>query len=404
MPSSREKAWLCGKYLMNFFEHGLSRLAASALTKDCPAYVQFYVTARCNLSCRYCNIIYANADLGEVSTEDSFRIAENLGKIGTSVALLTGGEPFVRKDLILIAQAMLQNGIHPRIQTNGFAKREQLEQMAALGLHDISISLDSLLPELQNDINGGHRGSWNSALETISLVNEIFPPDSFAALGCVLSPRNLEHITSVIDFATQIGWWVSLVPAHTTISSEPRNFSTYDPSHVFPPESLERVHQVLDKARRMRNQGYNLYDADEYLDDILRFVSRQPIQWRRRNGGVCDSPNLYFVVMPNGDMAPCCDYRLPFSLPVQDPGFPEKFRDRRLRAQIRAITSQCSGCMYGSFPEISISSRFFRPMLARGHLFLSMNARKRGLKRLSAAQMMDLANEIMHAHGLAETA
>ena len=40
----------------SFFEGGITKLAASIVTKDAPAYVQFYVTARCNLTCEQCNI------------------------------------------------------------------------------------------------------------------------------------------------------------------------------------------------------------------------------------------------------------------------------------------------------------------------------------------------------------
>ena len=42
-------------------------LAKAAVFKDTPAYVQFYITARCNLTCEQCNIIYANADVRECS-------------------------------------------------------------------------------------------------------------------------------------------------------------------------------------------------------------------------------------------------------------------------------------------------------------------------------------------------
>jgi MoaA/NifB/PqqE/SkfB family radical SAM enzyme len=388
---------------MKFFEGGTSKLAASVLTKDSPAYVQFYVTARCNLACEQCNVIYANADQEEATTEQCYRIAENLGKIGTSVVLLTGGEPFVRKDIIDIARAMMANGVHPRLQTNGLATPKQLEEMVKIGAHDISISLDSVIPDLQDTINGGFDHSWEKAIRTIATVNDLFPPESFAALGCVLAPRNVAHIASVIEFATAIGWWVSLVPAHTSRSKEPRSFSTFSPDLKFKPEQYPAVHAALEGAKALRNQGHNLYDSDEYLDDIYRYVTDEPVQWRRRNGGVCDSPNLYFAIQPNGDMAVCCDYRMPQSYPTYDPAFPEMYRSRVVRDQAYGIAKACSGCMYGSFPEITISSRFFIPMLSRAHLFLGGGDRRR-LKKLSAAEMMDIARSIADKNQLRRAA
>lgn len=385
---------------MSFFEGGIGKLAASVITKDSPAYVQFYVTARCNLACEQCNVIYANADQEECTTQQAFAIAENLSAIGTSVVLLTGGEPFVRKDIVEIAGAMMKNGIHPRLQTNGLATKARLQEMARIGAHDISISLDSVVPQIQDAINGGFDRSWDRAIRTIALVNEIFPEESFAALGCVLAPRNIDHIASVIRFATEIGWWVSLVPAHQTPVTEPRSFSTFDTSLKFTPDQYPRVHAVLEEVKQLRDQGYNVYDSDEYLDDIYRFITGEPIQWRRRNGGVCDSPNLYFAIQPNGDMAVCCDYRMPRSIPVYDDRFPHWYRERRLREEANAIAARCSGCMYGSFPEISISTRFLVPMFRRAKLFL-LGGTHRQLKRISAEAMMDLAKKIGRDAGLA---
>jgi len=111
---------------MGFFEGGIKPLAASVLTHQQPLYVQYYVTARCNLRCQQCNIIYANGDQEECTLEQAKGIAKNLAAIGTSIVLLTGGEPFARADLPEIAKAFIDEGVHPRLQTNGFASDDAL--------------------------------------------------------------------------------------------------------------------------------------------------------------------------------------------------------------------------------------------------------------------------------------
>jgi len=373
-----------------FFEGGIRPLASSVLMHENPLYVQFYVTARCNLRCQQCNIIYANADMEECTTEQALQVAENLAAIGTSIVLLTGGEPFIRRDIIQIAEGFMANGVHPRLQTNGLATFEELERMAEIGAHDISISLDSLAPALQDTINGGYDESWFEAIKNVAHINRVFPEDSFCALGCVLAPSNIDEIVPLVHFATKIGWWVSLVPAHESDPTRPRSFSTFDPALLFSPDDYPRVRAVLDQVRAMKRQGFNLYDSDEYLDDIYRYVTGDPIRWRRRNEGVCDSPNLYFAIQPNGEMAVCCDYRLGQSYPVYDPPFPDWYRERRMFPEAHAIAQACSGCMYGSFPEITISARFARPMLERARLFLQ-GGPKRRLIPMSAEEMAELA-------------
>ena len=70
-------------------------------------------------------------------------------KIGVNIVLLIGGEPFVRKDIDKIVKAFTSRNIHVRMQTNGIATDKQLSACVASGGKDISISLDSLEPELQ---------------------------------------------------------------------------------------------------------------------------------------------------------------------------------------------------------------------------------------------------------------
>ena len=167
-------------------------LARSLVTKTSPAYVQFYITARCNLACEQCNIIYAHADAQEMNIEQIRAMAENLAEIGVCIVLLIGGEPFVRRDIDQICKAFTDVGIHVRLQTNGLATQEAMEKCIAAGAHDISISLDSLDPHLQDTINGDFENSWARAIRTMSTVNRVFPDNGTAFFGTVLMPKRRE--------------------------------------------------------------------------------------------------------------------------------------------------------------------------------------------------------------------
>ena len=43
--------------------------AKSFIFKKSPLYVQFYITARCNLACEQCNIIYSDAKHHEMNID-----------------------------------------------------------------------------------------------------------------------------------------------------------------------------------------------------------------------------------------------------------------------------------------------------------------------------------------------
>src|SRR6185503_2951970 len=117
--------------------------------------------------------------------------------------------------------------------------------------------------------------------------------------------------------------------------------------------------------------GFLLYDSDQYLDDIKLFAAETPTTWRQKNGGVCDSPNLYFAVLPNGDFAPCCDHRIPSKIHTYDKNFPQIYRSRVFREEVLKITKPCSGCMYGSYPEMTIAMRYLAAKWERIKLFLA---------------------------------
>ena len=61
-------------------------LARAAIAHNAPVYVQFYVTARCNLTCKQCNIIYANSDVRECTIDEIHRIADNFARLGSPLS------------------------------------------------------------------------------------------------------------------------------------------------------------------------------------------------------------------------------------------------------------------------------------------------------------------------------
>jgi len=346
-------------------------LAKAALFQNAPVYVQFYVTARCNLTCEQCNIIYANADVEECTLDEIKRVADNFSKMGVAIVLLTGGEPYARRDLPQIIKAFESRGVHVRMQTNGLANEDLIASSIEAGGSDISISLDSLIPGSQDKINGGFNNTWHQALKAISLYTKYLPKkDSFASLGCVLQPYNMGDIEDVIKFGTEISWFTSLVPVHVTNQKTPRGFQTFDQNLRFRTSEYPIVDSIIERVRKMKQEGYLLYDSNQYLDDIKKYIRNEPITWRKKNKNICDSPNLYFALLPNAEVAPCCDFRIEKSYPAYSEDFPKQYYSKEFRNEVKKVTSVCNGCMYGSYPEMTISMRFMAAKIQRiGNFF-----------------------------------
>ncbi|MHC5019799.1 MAG: radical SAM protein [Planctomycetota bacterium] len=368
------------------------------LTKQSPFYVQYYILAQCHLACRMCNIVEANSDLVPAALDDVERIAKNLKRIGAGVVLLTGGEPFLHDRLPEIVKIFVDNGLSPRLQTAGLATVEKLQACYDAGGRHINVSLDSLVESKQDYINGSRRGSWRQAIEVIANINQVFGSRRrLCALGCVLSRMNWREIPAIVEFATRIGWWVSLVPVHITPPDNPLNFRGADRQFAFRSEDHAELDDLLERLVQMK-RTHLLFDSESFLRSSFDFLKTGEVTWRRFNDGVCDSPNLYFAVLPNGDFAVCCDHRYQGKLNLADPRFPSIYRSREFREAVRETTSTCGGCNYGSYPEMSLLARDPKALLERGSFMVGRRNPK--VPAFSAEQMIEIAAEIREAHGI----
>jgi len=112
-------------------------------------YVRLAVTDRCNLRCTYC-MPAAGADIVErkelLTYKEMYRITRVLTELGVNKVRLTGGEPFVRKDLIGFIEMLSFNDLLDEINitTNGVLISEHIEKLQSLKVKTVNLSIDSL--------------------------------------------------------------------------------------------------------------------------------------------------------------------------------------------------------------------------------------------------------------------
>ena len=63
----------------------------------------------------------------------------------------------------------------------------------------------------------------------------------------------------------------------------PQNVRCRDQRFRFPRLSHEQVKRVIDECRRLSDVACSLYDSDAYLDDVVRFIAKQPFTAPRAN-------------------------------------------------------------------------------------------------------------------------
>lgn len=120
-------------------------------------YLRLAVTDRCNLRCFYCmpaeGIKYIpRTEL--LSYEEMLRLVRILVEMGITKVRITGGEPFVRKDMIHFMEALSEvKGLEAiNLTTNGVLTWKYIDQLKALGIRTVNLSIDTLDRERFNQI------------------------------------------------------------------------------------------------------------------------------------------------------------------------------------------------------------------------------------------------------------
>lgn len=112
-------------------------------------YLRLSVTDKCNLRCFYCmpeeGIPFCKKE-DELSFEELLRICKVLTLNGVNKIRITGGEPFVRKDLMHFLKQLtaLENPPELSITTNATLLEPHIDSLKALGIRSLNVSLDTL--------------------------------------------------------------------------------------------------------------------------------------------------------------------------------------------------------------------------------------------------------------------
>jgi heme d1 biosynthesis radical SAM protein NirJ len=122
---------------------------------------------RCNLTCRHCYSISGDVDFpGELSTEEVYRVLDDLKTCRVPALILSGGEPLLRPDILDISRRARTLGIYLALSTNGTLIDDAwADRIAEIGYDYVGISLDGL--EATHDTFRRRKGAFAASLAAI---------------------------------------------------------------------------------------------------------------------------------------------------------------------------------------------------------------------------------------------
>ncbi len=156
-------------------------------------YVRLAITDRCNLRCTYCmperfSDFLPKADL--LTYEELERLLNILHQLQIQKLRITGGEPFVRKNLTEFIERIAANhwfeSIH--LTTNGVLTAPFVPRLKAAGISGVNLSIDSLNRETFHRIT--RRDELPTVLKTLDALLKHEVP---VKLNVVVIPEGNTH-------------------------------------------------------------------------------------------------------------------------------------------------------------------------------------------------------------------
>ena len=169
-----------------------------------PLSVSIEVTRRCPLDCLHCYNNLAMADQEarsrELSTEEHFRLLDDLADLGCLWLLYTGGEIFARKDFLEIYTYAKQKGFLVTLFTNGTLITERVaDYLQQWPPFAIEITLYGRTKETYETLTG-IEGSYERCLRGVLLLRDRGLP---LKLKTVPTTVNKHEVVAMKDFAEQ---------------------------------------------------------------------------------------------------------------------------------------------------------------------------------------------------------
>ena len=171
--------------------------------RDLPGPVVIWnLVRRCNLKCKHCYSISADVDFpGELSTDEVFRVMDDIKAARSPVLILSGGEPLLRPDIFDISKRAVDLGFYTALSSNGtLIDADMAGRIADIGYDYVGVSLDGI--GATHDKFRGREGAFVAALAGLK---ECERRGVKTGLRFTMTQDNNHHLPDLLELARAEG-------------------------------------------------------------------------------------------------------------------------------------------------------------------------------------------------------
>lgn len=241
------------------------------------------VTYRCNARCSMCNRYKAPSRPEE---EISIKVIRKLPKM--YFTNITGGEPFIRKDLKEIVHELYKKSDRIVISTNGFFTDRIIELCKEFPNIGIRISIEGL-EKTNNEIRGLENG-YRRGCQTLKKLSEMGIRD--IGFGMTVQDKNAPDLVPLYKISDEMGMEFATASLHNSFYFVEAKNIIHDRQMVA--ENFENLINELIRSNRPKKwfRGY-------FNHGLINYIYGQPRLLP------CDMSFDTFFIDPYGDVMPC---------------------------------------------------------------------------------------------------
>lgn len=304
--------------------------------------LNLFVTSQCNSRCQHCfygKNLNKKDDLNFLQIE---RLSKSLGKV--RVLNLSGGEPFLQKDLPKICQLFFKNNQTKSlsIPTNGLlpeiiAKETEKIMKVAKGKRVvICLSLDGT--EKMHDQVRGVKGNFKKVLETYKKLAKLKKkyPHLSLRIATVVFQKNYQDLFNLFNQAPD---FFPEIEALTLSLGRPKKFGD---KQLLP--SGEKLKKLFSYKQKMADKNLSFWRR--LLEQVIFVATMESIQ-KQKQPIRCQAGRKQAVIFANGDVGLC--EMLPTVGNIKKDSLTTIWQSKKAREQRKEIGDNRCFCSHEGF-------------------------------------------------------
>ncbi|MBQ8496237.1 MAG: radical SAM protein [Clostridia bacterium] len=168
-----------------------------------PRQIVMRITNLCDKKCIYCyQCSYKNeSDLEYLTMDRMSDILKEAAGNGTENLIVTGGEPFVRKDIYKIIEMASNQKLKVFVSTKRALSQEQLQLLFFSGISELQFSVDTNNTQILQKLTGGNT-DFSEYLSSIKMALKL---NINVIVKAVITSLNIKTIPLYVEELQQIG-------------------------------------------------------------------------------------------------------------------------------------------------------------------------------------------------------